>query len=344
MLSTRIAQAIFKPRTMFPKYTINMADFKGHQSKALARMKDLSPRIDLVLELRDARVPISSKNDLLQRVVRDKEKLVLYTKRDQSNITADLMTQYNKMLHEDSRFINCRKVSDVSSLIRTLKTKYEKMYPKPPLGLRLMVLGMPNVGKSTLVNALRSIGLKRKKGHLMRKKRGSVAQVGSHAGVTRNTSEIIRICEDPDIYLYDTPGVLLPKVDEEWKMFSLSVAGIVSDVNQPDPVIMADYILFVMNLTDPSGKGYLQFLDHPTNDIYELLASMALKNKNYRRWRGDDMRRPNYSGEAIQFVQSARSGKLGRLCFDIAAFNALKERKFGSDEITAAPNWNSSML
>ena len=74
-----------------------------------------------------------------------------------------------------------------------------------------MIIGMPNVGKSTLVNTLRSVGYIALPGDRVSTKKSKVAKTGGQPGVTRNTSEIIRLSKDPDILVYDTPGVFSPQ-------------------------------------------------------------------------------------------------------------------------------------
>ena len=80
------------------------------------------------------------------------------------------------------------------------------METPPPLGLRTMIIGMPNVGKSSLVNTLRYVGLSDGENAVSTKIR-KVARTGGQPGVTRSTSEIIRLSRDPEIMVYDTPGV-----------------------------------------------------------------------------------------------------------------------------------------
>lgn len=323
------AQAIvrgFKPRLKFPDYRVNLADFKGHQSKALTRMKQLSPQVDLVLELRDARAPISTRNELLQKVFRDKERLVLYTKRDKSMFTTRQLSKMSFCRNEKFRMVDCKSSSDLNGILTSVRKLYQSMYPRPPLGLRMMIVGMPNVGKSTMVNGLRSLGMGKDLSMLVKKKKKRVAQVGEHPGVTRSTSEIIRISRDPEVLLYDTPGVLIPHVKNSETMLGLSLAGIISEVNRPDPVILSDYMLYLMNIMQPDGRIYRRHLNHPTNNIYELLESMARKEGNFIRRRGETHKTPNYVGTAIQLIQEMKYGRLGKWCFDIEAIQELQGR------------------
>ncbi|KAK6456587.1 P-loop containing nucleoside triphosphate hydrolase protein [Scheffersomyces xylosifermentans] len=264
----------FIPRRIFPNYNIPLSNFKGHHQKALTKFGHLAPQIDLVLEVRDSRAPLSTTNVLFDRVLAQKEKIVLYSKKDLSALKPELLKKWHDSINEKHLTIDCRNRNDARTIIDLIKKKYYEMSPPPPLGLRLMIIGMPNVGKSTLVNTLREVGYAPELAGAISTKRRKVARTGGQPGVTKNTSEIIRLSSEPDILVHDTPGVFLPTVKDIETMLSLGMVGCVHS-SFIDPVIQADYLLYLLNLQDPSGSKYSDYMNKPTNSIDELLYNIA---------------------------------------------------------------------
>lgn len=295
----------FLPRFEFPRYNIPVADFKGHQLKALRRFEKLKPQFHLVLELRDLRAPLSTRNVLLDQVVdkRHHERLVVYTRRDSFPATSpylDRLSQWHAELEEKFLMVDCRHRSAINHILRCIDWYHELHREKnyglsPPLGFKVLVTGMPNVGKSTLINSMKGSS-------------GKVARTGSEAGVTRSTSESIKVGSGGNgVYIIDTPGVGLPaRLSDPNRMLALALCGCVKRT-LVDPWIQADYLLYLMNLQLPYGTDtvkqtekslstYPGAIEQPTNDIEEVL------NRLRRHPRESD------ASVALRWLDESRSG------------------------------------
>ena len=152
-----------------------------------------------------------------------------------------------------------------------------------------------------------------------------MAKTGGQAGVTRSTSECIRIADHRGgIYLYDTPGVSLPgRVTTREKMLSLSQCGCVKS-NLVDPVIQADYLLYLMNLQ--STSAYDKYTNgYPTNDVYRVLRGVR-KATGIR----DD------NGAAIHWIDKWRQGprkNKNKVSFDVETL--MDDESFSYRELVA---------
>lgn len=209
----------------------------------------------------------------------------------------DLIKQWQKpsnVLFSDHR--------DERSVRKILKYAAEHATAKDSLiGSRMMVVGMPNVGKSSLLNSLRQVGMHKKK----------VAQTGAQPGVTRKTGTIVKIIEKTanvdGVYLLDTPGVFIPYVPNAESMLKLALCGSVKDTII-SPITLADFLLYHLNLYDPTV--YAQYAS-PTNDIVELLE--ALGRKTGRLQKGGI---PDIDASALWMIQRWRNGHLGKFILD----------------------------
>lgn len=172
-----------------------------------------------------------------------------------------------------------------------------------------MVVGMPNVGKSTLLNALRQTGVKK----------GKVAHTGAQPGVTRKIGTGVKIVEaddkgGSDVYLLDTPGVFIPYVPDAEAMLKLALCGSVKDT-VISPFTLADYLLYRINTIAP--ESYSEYAA-PTNDITALLDAMA--RKTGRLQKGGE---PDMDGTAMWMIQRWRNGHLGKFLLDDTSDEAL---------------------
>ncbi|KAG1240994.1 hypothetical protein G6F68_017119 [Rhizopus microsporus] len=122
-----------------------------------------------------------------------------------------------------------------------------------------MVVGMPNVGKSSLINALRRVGVGK----------GKAAITGAQPGVTRTVIGTVKVLEDPTVYLIDTPGVMVPHIDDPVRSLKVALTGGIRD-HLSDEQVMADYLLYRLNQF--GSHGYVDWfrLGQPTNDLSKV--------------------------------------------------------------------------
>ena len=168
---------------------------------------------------------------------------------------------------------------------------------------------MPNVGKSTLLNALRQVGVHK----------GKAAKTGAQPGVTRAIGTTVKIIEAigdrEGVYLIDTPGVFIPYVPNAESMLKLALCANVKDYII-EPVTLADYLLFHMNLKD--FRLYEKYT-HPTNDIMVLLNAVGRKTGRLKK--GGE---PHIEASALWFIQQWRQGCLGRFILDDISQDSLE--------------------
>ncbi|PWA00619.1 hypothetical protein BB558_003309 [Smittium angustum] len=274
--------------------------FPGHMTKGLRKIKETLRNVDLIVELRDSRVPISSINYEFEKVIGRMNRLVL------------LGDTFRK-LGTNVAFSDCRDNRSIKTLLSSIKefSTYKLSSNKKIVA---MVVGMPNVGKSSIINAARQTGLNK----------GKAAKTGSLPGVTRNLSTLIKVFEDPDIYIYDTPGVMMPFIPNPINSLKVALTGGIKD-DVADVEIMADYLLYRLNQFGSNIYVEKFGLEKPTDDISFLLNHLA---KRIGALQSGGI--PQLLTAANFFLTQYRMGKLGKFCLDEIDYdNVLKEIELG---------------
>lgn len=183
-------------------------------AKARRQMEEELKLVDIVIELRDARMPLASGNPLLEELAKNKKSLIILNKADKADEIENekWVKHFDRALLTDS--LNERITNKIVNEVKDiLKDKLEKAKAKGirKKVLRAMVVGIPNVGKSTFIN------------NVVKKK---ITKTENRPGVTRNL-QWIRINED--VELLDTPGVLWPKLEDQRQAMILALLGSIND-------------------------------------------------------------------------------------------------------------------
>ena len=274
--------------------------FPGHMAKTRRLIGESLPLVDLVIEITDARIPRSSRNPELDKWLADKPRLLLLNKSDCADeaVTKRWVAFYGEQgltaLPTDcksGRGVNAILPAIRAELAPLLKRRQEKGIAGKPL--RVMAVGIPNVGKSSLINRL--AGSKR-------------ARVEDRPGVTRGR-QWVRI--SPELELLDMPGVLWPKFEDPAVGEHLAFTGAVKD-DVVDIELLAMRLLQLLNREYPKLllERYKVEAD-PETEAFELLELVGRKRGMLIS--GGEV---NTERAAITVLDEYRSGKLGRISLE----------------------------
>lgn len=282
----------------FQKTNINW--YPGHMAKTKRQIKERIDLVDVVVHVVDARIPKSSFINDINEFTKNKERILVFSKYDLCDKEETLKWKnfyekkgYTVILSElNDKNVKNKIVDAVNSLMSNvnLKRKEKGLLPKKA---KVMVVGVSNVGKSTLIN------------NLVNKK---VQTVGNMPGVTKNIN-MVKINDKID--LIDTPGVLWPKFDSELTAFNLASMTIIKEEVLPlDEVCV--YILNTLNLYYKDILKNVFGIDYfNEEEIYELYENIG-KYKNYPKVGGE----PDFDRINLFIINSIKNGTLKGITFD----------------------------
>ena len=269
--------------------------FPGHMSKARRQVQENLKHVDFVTILVDARLPLSSQNPMLTKIVGDKPKLLILNKADlaDSNRTKEWRSYFENQGIK-TLAINSKEQSTVKLVTDAAKSLMaEKIQRLRERGiqketLRTMIIGIPNAGKSTLMNRL--AGKK-------------IAVVGNKPGVTKGQQWLK---SNKDLEILDTPGILWPKFEDELVGLKLALTGAIKDQLLP----MDEVTIFGLNYFK---TYYPERLEERFKgiDLEEEAPEIIMEMTRKLGFREDYDRFYNL------FVKEVRDGKLGRYTLDI---------------------------
>ena len=277
----------------------NINWYPGHMKKTRELIKDNLKLVDLVIEVLDARIPISSRNPIIDELVGSKPRVIALNKTD---IASDKETKRWReyFVNEGSTpvAINAQNGSGVSNLLKLLERienqlSEGKMRQKP---LRMMIVGVPNVGKSSLINRLTG-----------RKS----AQIGNKPGVTKG-KQWLKLKNGME--LLDTPGILWPKFEDNRVGIYLAFCGSIKDEILDLPTLALELIK-VLRRDYPS----LLLERYKLDDSCLEYEDIELLDEICRR-RGYILpgKRIDYDRAGKAILDDFRSGKIGRITLEIA--------------------------
>ncbi len=242
----------------------NIQWFPGHMAKAKREISQMMKLVDLVIELKDARIPYSSTNPMINEIIGNKPRLILLNKSDMADksITKKWIDYYKKnniiALDIDSiTGYNIKNIIPYAKIVLTDEFKKREAKGIKKTSIRAMILGIPNVGKSTLINKL----AKRK-----------AVNVGDKPGVTK-TQSWIKI--SPELDLLDTPGILWPKFEDKEVGIKLAMCGsIKDDILDLEALSINSLDYLKENYPDNLKNRYnLEDISISSNELLEVIAN-----------------------------------------------------------------------
>lgn len=282
-----------------------MADiqwFPGHMTKTRRMIKANLSMVDGVVEIIDARIPMSSRNPEMDLLIGDKPRMFLLNKCDMADdkATAEWVSVY-KSQGFTALPVDCKSGKGIKNFIPTvrnqmLKQLIDNRIAKGMTGkqLRIMIVGIPNVGKSSFINKMAG---------------SNIAKAEDRPGVTR-TKQWVKIGDG--VEMLDMPGVLWPKFDDQSVARKLAFTGAVKDDILDIEALAMNFLEFMAKFYPDALNARYKFLPEENDDGFQLLEKLG--RKRGMMMRGGEV---NTERATITVLDEYRSGKLGRITLEM---------------------------
>ncbi|NBJ68421.1 MULTISPECIES: ribosome biogenesis GTPase YlqF [Clostridia] len=273
--------------------------FPGHMAKAKREVEEKLKLVDFVIELVDARAPLSSQNPMLQQVIQQKPKMIVMMKKDLADQqVTEQWVDYFQRQNISAIAINVNERNDIQAVIQLAKEqtrkKMEKLKAKgiQPRAARAVIVGIPNVGKSTLINRFAN---------------KKIAKTGNKPGVTKQ-QQWIKVKKDFE--LLDTPGILWPKFEDEEVGYRLAAIGTIKD----QLLSMQDVVAFAIRYMQIHYPENLEKRYHIGNELQDMWDIFVYIGK--QRGALQSGGKVDFSKVSEIVIQDLRSGKLGKISLE----------------------------
>lgn len=296
--------------------------FPGHMAKSFQLMQSKIKTVDCIFEVHDARIPFSGRNpNFVRKLVGPKPHILILNKRDlipqesckyiKSTITKN--DNISNILFTDCKNHKCEGVKNIIPLAVQLISKSQRFNRSEEENLKIMVIGVPNVGKSSLINVLRNNNLHKRNANA----------VGAIAGITRAVQNEVKVYVEPPVYILDTPGILSPNVGNLETGMKLALCSCLNDDNV-GIVNIADFLLYWLNKTSNFSYVDKLSLTAPSDDVLPVLVKIATENNKFIKVKNvkDNTYHmlPNLNFAAVKLVSYFRKGELGKFILDYESY------------------------
>jgi len=282
--------------------------FPGHMAKARREVTEKLKLVDIIFELVDARLPLSSRNPMIDEVINQKPRLVILNKMDMADDTETRKwIQYFAERDIKAVALNSFEGKGLASVTKAaqeiLKEKFDRMRAKgmKPRAMRAMIVGIPNVGKSTLINRLA---------------KKNIAKTGNTPGVTK-AQQWIKVGKE--IELLDTPGILWPKFEDQEIGYKLAVTGAIKDsITNMEDLAVYGLRFLATHYPDRLKERYgIEFVSENLVDTFDAIGKLR---RVYGQ--GGEI---DYDQVALLIIRDIRDLHLGRITFDFVDEQLEKE-------------------